>query len=613
MKMQCDGQPVCARCKEVGEQCEYDHNRRESKGELRAETARLKKSTADSDTLLRVIAAIPDPYVCQAVLCGLMDGKISRSDILRDFPSETESASSSNTGPSPAAFRPQPTRTPYSCFDQLLSWRTCRAHPRHVDMQTESQEAASALSTILSLPPLPPDAHTAHSQPDSWTRTGWTRAHILHLVDALRTWDYLPFCFFSEDLFMRDYESGSGQFCSSALVHAILALSSRLINEGSDESGLLPSGWLRSRLFADEAKALIKEAEHPRSLPDIQALGILSLYHLRCGNEVEAGKQAEAFLSSITELCQDASASSEGDEYASVRVTTYCGAVTLVRMLALTTGRIFNVDNTSVQDDLFTLDQLPSASLNSDGLRPNLSANIGTSRPWNIQLVAASLFQLTELVYQLIVSAQTDLEGASKDIAARYSRCLNWYTDFFKILAPDGGRTPFVLFIHMYYHFCLLCVFRPFVGLVLERTDLWPHKICTQATQSILALGQSYDDLFTLRRVSGLIPYFVATSGLFSLAMEDGGSKIDDIHLRSGDEASHFMGIEKKDGEEVISPDGTSFVPSHLKMSMGAHARLLLAKISSTHPAAAIADQLMRAEIGPETENGDDAMDTTEQ
>lgn len=64
-----------------------------------------------------------------------------------------------------------------------------------------------------------------------------------------------------------------------------------------------------------------------------------------------------------------------------------------------------------------------------------------------MQLIAANLFQLTELVYQVIVSAQTNLEAASNQIPDRYSRCLAWYTDFFKILAPDGGRTPFVLFI----------------------------------------------------------------------------------------------------------------------------------------------------------------------
>lgn len=322
---------VCARCKDAGEQCEYDHNRRESKGELRAETARLKKKTADSDILLRAIAAIPDPVTCKAVLVGLMEGSISRADILRDYPSESESASSSATGPSPAAFRPQVSHSSSGCFGQLLSWRSCRAHPRHIDVQTEPQEVASALATILSLPPLPLDAYAAHSQPDKWTRTGWTKAHILHLVDALRTWDYLPFCLFSEDLFMRDYESGSTQFCSSALLHAVLALSTRLINEGSDEAGLLPSGWLRSQLFADEARALVKEAGQYPSLPDIQALGLLSLYHLRCGREVKALEEAERFLSQITELCRGATPNTEGDEYASVRVTTYCGAVSLAR------------------------------------------------------------------------------------------------------------------------------------------------------------------------------------------------------------------------------------------------------------------------------------------
>lgn len=150
----------------------------------------------------------------------------------------------------------------------------------------------------------------------------------------------------------------------------------------------------------------------------------------------------------------------------------------------------------------------------------------------------------------------------------------------------------------MYYHFCLLCAFRPFVHLILNGTDLRADEICIQATQSILALGQSYDDLFTLRRVSGLIPYFICASGLFSLGMEEGGSQIDDVHLRPGDEASFTASASTADRESFAAYTGTHAAPSHVRMSAAAHARLLLAKISSTHPAAVVADGMLRDETG---------------
>ncbi|KAH7147097.1 hypothetical protein B0J13DRAFT_665162, partial [Dactylonectria estremocensis] len=141
----------------------------------------------------------------------------------------------------------------------------------------------------------------------------------------------------------------------------------------------------------------------------------------------------------------------------------------------------------------------------------------------------------------------------------------------------------------MYYHFCVLCAFRPFVSLTWNQSGIQPHKICAQAAQSILALAQSYDDLFTLSRVSGLIPYFICASGMYGLGMSESGSPMDLVYLRLGDYT-----LPPIKSELTISDFGTkqacaSAPPSHIKMSIAAHARLLLAKIGSTHPAAMVA------------------------
>jgi len=305
---------------------------RESKGELRAETARLRKNNFESDTLIRAIASIQDPHLCKIALQGLMDGSLSRDDILREYRDKTSDSSgpSSHASQSQSPFSQQSTlqafraEDPPTCFDQLLTWRSCRPNPRAVDAPTP---------TPLSLPPLPLDAYTAHSrQVDTWTRTGWTRAHVRHLIDAIRTWDYLPFCIFCEDLFLRDYDNDATRFCSSALVHALLALSTRLINESSDDAALLPSGWLSSQVFFNRAKAQLPDDSQLANLPDIQALGILALYRLRCGLETEAGELAEAFVTQITEFCQRPLPEDDArEDYSKARMIAYCGAVSLIR------------------------------------------------------------------------------------------------------------------------------------------------------------------------------------------------------------------------------------------------------------------------------------------
>lgn len=144
----------------------------------------------------------------------------------------------------------------------------------------------------------------------------------------------------------------------------------------------------------------------------------------------------------------------------------------------------------------------------------------------------------------------------------------------------------------MYYHFCVLCAFRPFVSLAQGDCDVQHHKICAQAAQSILALAQSYDDLFTLRRVSGLVPYFICASGMYGLGMTDSGSPMDPVHLRLRDDGAPTIRSEPLIYETAVNECGAS-APSYIKMSVADHARLLLAKIGSTHPVATMAERML--------------------
>lgn len=214
-----------------------------------------------------------------------------------------------------------------TCFQKILSWRSCVPD---ADILKTRPDATSTVSTFLTLPPLPVDSYISESQTDTWTRTGWTKAHIRHLFDATLTWDYLPFCLLRKDLFMRDYESGSSQFCSSSLVHATLAISSRLINE-NDNNTILPSGWLGSKFFFDEANRALQALLPAKNLPDIQALGVLSLYQMRCGLEGRALGFAKDFARNITELCNQEPRGNQDDQYINACAITYCRAVSLVR------------------------------------------------------------------------------------------------------------------------------------------------------------------------------------------------------------------------------------------------------------------------------------------
>ena len=201
---QCDGNIPCQRCRDAGEPCDYSRNRYVSKDELRAEIAQLKKALAVSQ----------DRYVPQRPFpgSGAEPGKDSSesAERVRGFLSQTSTSLGAAQTKDATAEAEQPSDLP--CFHQLLSWRSCRSELSDSHLLGKRPEQ----STILSLPPLPRDAYVSQSRTDTWTDTGWTRAHIRHLFDVLFTWDYLPFCLLCKDLFLQDYNNGSNKYCSSA-------------------------------------------------------------------------------------------------------------------------------------------------------------------------------------------------------------------------------------------------------------------------------------------------------------------------------------------------------------------------------------------------------------
>lgn len=318
----------------------YEHTRRESKDDLRAEIERLEKSNKESDALLDALSSMDDVNAYNSVAQGLMGGRMSRQAIFQEL-IDTREGNRSREGvprlPSRADFvssKPKVAVCPY-CKDQLPSSVVRRPSFSERNLFAEAPETVMTpvLPTPISLSPLPSPGNSSQLRIDAWTRTGWTVAYIRNLFDSLLTWDYLPFCLMCKDPYLRDYYSGSSRYCSSALVNALLALAMRMVNENQGEAGIAAmSVWSESKAFFDEAEAILHGSWPCSGLPDIQALGILALYQVSCGREPEARELSEAFAGAITDLClREPLVGKQEEQYARVRATTYCGAISLVR------------------------------------------------------------------------------------------------------------------------------------------------------------------------------------------------------------------------------------------------------------------------------------------
>ncbi|UNI17857.1 hypothetical protein JDV02_004171 [Purpureocillium takamizusanense] len=573
-RAKCDGEDPCERCTETGFECTFDHSRRESKDDLRAEIGRLRRIIERSDALLDALSSMDDASAYQMVVQGLMDGTVTRQSIFDDLPGHLKIAGAPEPSGPPRAVASSlrcDSKDTSSVGGSSTDARStmcprCRCalsvtstvadsdefseriseHHASADAQSESNWLATPSSTagsVLSLPSLSREEKMQRTDP--WTRTGWSAAKIKDHLEVLLTWDYLPFCLLRQDIFLQDFISGDGRYCSPALVNSLLALSTRIVGEQTPygqqqqqqqqqegylantvDSGSRSSGWSDGQALFDEAEALVSGQGQPNRLPDIQALGMLALYQVSRGREAEARELAEAFAVAITELClrEPLDAEEQDGQFALVRATTYCGAISLVRILKLMTSQPSGMRAAMMVADGVALDQPPPCANGSNeppviSVEPRTLAGEHRSQLSSLQLIPAKIFQLTEWVYTILASSPTATED---EVVLVYHQCLNWYESFFA-LQTDGSNSPFVLFIHMYYQFCLLSLFRPRVGKPIEGLGVHPREICLQAAQSILGLLQSYAGLFGLHRVAPLVQYFVCASASLSLAIEEAG------------------------------------------------------------------------------------------
>lgn len=219
-----------------------------------------------------------------------------------------------------------------------------------VPLQSEKYRSASWASGAR--PPFRAEQQTPKTIVD-WIRSEVSRDTIEGHLDSIFKRDYLASCIFCKDSFLRDFAAGCGRYCSSALVNALLALSLRSTDcneeltdhhigacqvqetqEQASSDGAVPSKHLaNSVFFFREADVCVGNSDLTKSLPDVQALGMLALYQVSLGCEAEAQNLAEAFLDAVTELCLQhiSELDNRKDGYQQACATTYCGAVSLLR------------------------------------------------------------------------------------------------------------------------------------------------------------------------------------------------------------------------------------------------------------------------------------------
>lgn len=314
---------------------------------MRVEVKRLERLQIDANTLLDALSSDPGSYVTNLILQALQRGD-SRESIARKVKEMNADEARSSAGgflclennlmdSEPAASGSQ-----YSIRhsagsvmndDNCSSIAMCDTENSIITSSVEVLDPVAEASANGFGPPNP--------NIDPWTKSGWPKSHVRELVDFVLEWDGMLFCLLWKDLFHRDFENGGTQYCSAALVNALLALTMRIKQQDPRMNQQVDFSHQRLNtssdgFFADAMKLLPSNGGRPKNLADIQALGMLALYEASSDREAETQKLANEFAAAITELClHEVPTQLKGTGYERVRAYTYCGAISLLRYAAI--------------------------------------------------------------------------------------------------------------------------------------------------------------------------------------------------------------------------------------------------------------------------------------
>ncbi|KAI3400743.1 hypothetical protein diail_1952 [Diaporthe ilicicola] len=256
------------------------------------------------------------------------------------------------------------------------------------------------------------------------------------------------------------------------------------------------------------------------------ALGIMSIREASCGRDSESWYYAGQSIRLAVEMglhrVRDDSGSS--DEVA-VQAATFWGAFALDHAWSLATG-------TLPQCSRFPL--LPP----KPAIMPDIEASVwnpytddggplqrSCEQPSNVRSVYKCFCELSELVHDSLYMLHTPGRPIqSSDLLCIYTKLIDWYDSVPEVLRLGHNFTPAVLFAHMYYHFAILLIFRPFVKLRILTSSISPRDLCSDAANAIQGLCTSYSQLYTLERTPSFVPYFVLTSSIMHLATAASGT-----------------------------------------------------------------------------------------
>lgn len=484
-RAKCSGAQPCSRCvRRDGAECIYEIP---TKDKMKLEINRLRDQIVQYD---RVLRALTSEETANSIQRHLIDGKPLESILSPSLATEAKSTLITPGHLSTTAQQPEMCQSP--CNSTVGS---------------PSSEAGGFPGSAVSV--------------GSWTRITQSRPLIEHLLSLYFCWEYPVFTIISEHYFRNDMRDGRRKYCSPLLVNAILAVACRLSDRPE------PQNDSHSRTAGDD---FFKEAEDllaRDSTPDVttvQALGIMSNREASFGREdtgwMLMGRCAQMAIHLGLHLpCTSVDGKPLSPAELEVRTITFWGFFALDQAWAQCTGR-----SPRLPYSVIRMAKLEGFKTGKTKTWTPYTDDEGCfepayEQPTNICSVFVCFCELSELISKSSYLLHCPKEPIpSKEVLALHTHYLLWYDSLPPALRRGQDFTPAVLALHMYYHFAIIVLFRPFFKVKFLESAVSPRTVCIEAADSISALLSSYANLYTLRRMPSLVSHVVLASTTIYLA-----------------------------------------------------------------------------------------------
>ncbi|KFY99118.1 hypothetical protein V500_01451, partial [Pseudogymnoascus sp. VKM F-4518 (FW-2643)] len=313
-----------------------------------------------------------------------------------------------------------------------------------------------------------------------WTTvtTDFELVRKLHLLYF--SWDHPVCSVLSKYHFIKDCDTGRQRYCSPLLVNIMAALGCRFSDRVK-----IKTNFDGGERFYLEAERIWGSEQGDTSIATIQATALMSLWEASQGQDSKAYYYSRQAMSMAVEGGLHNRSVNEkllgiSDEVCSA---TFWGVFVLDQIWSLYSGRI-----------------------------PHLSCRGTFTIP---PLVVDGQDLMDWAPYDDDETQRNSL--TSREVMDVYGKYLNWYESMLGVLKSGVNSTPTAIFAHLLYHFGLLILFGPLIGVRLFDSSVMPDDICSQAADAINSHIWSYRELYSLRRIHAFIPYISLSASVAHL------------------------------------------------------------------------------------------------